>query len=39
MQAWSSGLKALGWFVVVLMVLAMAYTAWIVMRNWPAITV
>lgn len=39
MQAWSAGLKALGWLVVVLMVLAIVYAAAISVWYWSGITV
>ena len=39
MQALSSGLKALGWLVVALMVLAILYAGFIAVRHWPGIAV
>lgn len=39
MQAWSAGLKAFGWVVVALMVLAILYAAFISVRHWPGISV
>jgi hypothetical protein len=39
MQAWSAGLKALGWLVVVLMVLAIVYAAVISVWHWSGISV
>ena len=39
MQAWSAGLKALGWVVVALMVVAILYAAFISIRYWSGIGV
>ena len=39
MQAWSAGLKAFGWLVVVLMVLAIVYAVTISVRYWSGIAV
>ena len=39
MQAWSAGLKALGWAVVLLMVVAIGYAAFISIRYWAGIGV
>jgi hypothetical protein len=39
MQGWSSGLKALGWGVVALMVASIAYAAYISLRYWSGIGV
>lgn len=39
MQALSAGLKALGWLVVALMVLAILYAAYISVRHWSGIGV
>ena len=39
MQAWSAGLKVLGWVVVALMVGAIVYAAFISLRHWPGIAV
>jgi hypothetical protein len=39
MQAWSAGLKALGWLVVALMVLAIGYAAFISIWHWSGIAV
>ena len=39
MQALSAGLKALGWVVAALMVLAILYAAFIAVRHWPGIGV
>ena len=37
MQAWSAGLKALGWAVVLLMVVSIGYAAFISIRYWAGI--
>lgn len=39
MQAWTTGFKALGWVVVALMVIAIAYAAFISVRYWSGIGV
>jgi hypothetical protein len=39
MQAWSAGLKALGWLVVVLMVVAIVYAAAMSVVHWSGISV
>ncbi len=39
MQAWTAGLKVLGWVVVALMVVAIVYAGFISLRHWPGIAV
>ena len=39
MQAWSAGLKVLGWVVVALMVVAIVYASFISLRYWSGIGV
>lgn len=39
MQGWAAGFKVLGWVVVALMVVAIAYAAFISLRHWSGIAV
>jgi hypothetical protein len=39
MQAWSAGLKAVGWVVVALMVVAIGYAGITAIRYWSGISV
>ena len=39
MQAWSAGLKALGWLVVILMAVAIVYAAAMSVVHWSGISV